>query len=113
MHISLSSPGGFLANRSQIVVVTAIFAVSLLLAQHADLSHIHEAHEQEIECEICLSFSMGDVFIIEDTDTISLHRLADIQFSESIASVAAVTFKANARGPPLTNNTLPVWGTSD
>ena len=103
MLISVTEVGSVFKNRRYLAalsMLSAVLALSLLLAQHTDYSHAHENHEHEIECEICLAFGIGDELIIQDSATNSFHQTSNIQLPDSLASITSVVFEANSRGPP-------------
>jgi len=100
MAISVSKVGSIFKSRRYLAALSAVFALSLLLAQHTDYSHAHENHEHEIECEICLAFGIGDELIIQNLDTNSVYQISDSQFPDSLVSISSVVFEANSRGPP-------------
>ncbi len=100
MQISISGAARLLAERSKLAATSAMLVVAMLIALSTELSHAHEDHEQEFECEICLDFSFSDDLIIASTNS-EKSQIPSRNNSDLIVTASdSLAVEANSRAPP-------------
>ncbi len=100
MRFSVRQIGESWVLHRKSAVLSAFFAVALIFTQAVEVSHAHDDHESQLECEICLQFGFSDDLALASANGQISGAKAHIDATSIFSIPATLAFAANSRAPP-------------